>query len=100
MPTYRRSPRFIKDHGELGATEKKELRKAIDLFVEGLAAGSGRFHPSLRVHRLASTADVWSLSWGKGGRGRATFRFGKQVRPGEPHVEWLGVTADHSLYKG
>lgn len=49
MPTYSRSPRFMKHHG---------------------------------------------------GKGRATFRFGAQVHQGEPHVEWLGVTADDSLYRG
>lgn len=98
MPTYLRSPRFIKDHGELSRAERQQFRRAVDLFVQGLASGSGRFHPSLRVHRLGSTTDVWSLTWGKGGKGRATFRFGDQVRAGEPHVEWLGVTADHSLY--
>jgi hypothetical protein len=100
MPTYRPSPRFWKDHGGLSEAEKREFRAAVDRFIEGLASGSGRFHPSLRVHRLASTSDVWSLTWGKGGKGRATFRYGAAVHEGEPHVEWLGVTADHSLYVG
>jgi hypothetical protein len=98
MPTYIRSARFIKDHGRLSVAQRKEFRKAVELFIEGLASGTGRFHPHLRVHRLGSTVDVWSLTWGKGGKGRATFRYGEPVRPEEPHVEWLGVTPDHSLY--
>ena len=100
MPTYYRSRRFMKDHGELSDAEKQEFRQAVDLFLQGLATGGGRFHRSLRVHRLGSTADVWSLTWGKGGKGRATFRYGDQVRAGEPHVEWLGIAPDHSLYRG
>lgn len=99
MPTYQLSPAFMRMHAALTKSEKHRFREAVDLFKEGLLAASGRFHPSLRVHRIDSTRDVWSLTWNRG-QGRAVFRYGDSVRPGEPHIEWLGVTPDHSLYRG
>lgn len=100
MPTYESSPAFDRQFDKLSAAEKAEFMKAVKLFVNGLRSGAGRFHPSLRVHPLKSTRSVYSLTWGKGGKGRATFSFGSRPLEGEAHIAWIGITPDHSLYKG
>ena len=38
---------------------------------------------------MQGTDDVWELTFAPDGR--ATFRYGPQVRPGEPHIVWLRV---------
>jgi hypothetical protein len=97
VPTYQRLPRFIKDHRALTREQKLEFRAAIELFLQGLREGRGRFHRRLRVHRIDSTDDVWSLTWGDSGR--ATFQYGPPQKTDEPHVIWRRVTSDHSLYR-
>lgn len=39
--------------------------------------------------RVQGTRDVWELSYS--GDGRATFRYGAEVKPGETHIEWLRI---------
>jgi hypothetical protein len=53
--------------------------------VSVLAAGEGRpGHPG-----------VYELSFGEGGR--ATFAYGDEVVPGQPHVIWRRI-GDHSIF--
>jgi hypothetical protein len=99
VPTYRRLPRFIKDHKKLSPSQRQEFRAAVELFVQSLREERGRFPRQLRIHRIDSTDDVWSLTWGKNGNGRATFQYGTSPHQGEPHVIWRRVTSDHSLYR-
>jgi len=42
----------------------------------------------------ASGPGVYELSFGD--RGRALFRRGEEIRPDEPHIEWLAI-GDHKL---
>jgi len=51
-------------------------------------AGKGRYKVVER-HDDGCTKDVWEMSYS--GDGRATFRYGAEVKPGETHVEWLRV---------
>jgi len=95
VPTYRTLPRFWRDHAKLTAEQKKAFRVAVELFIEGLK-GDGGFHPSLRVHRVHSTTDVWSMTWGEDGR--ATFEYGAEVQSGEAHVVWRRI-GTHSIYR-
>jgi hypothetical protein len=46
---------------------------------------------SLRIKRVQSSKDIWELSYS--GDGRATFRYGAEVKPGKTHVIWLRVGA-------
>ena len=41
-------------------------------------------------------AGVYEMSFGDGGR--ATFEYGDEVSPGEPHVIWRRV-GDHSIFR-
>ncbi len=53
-------------------------------FVPGLKAQ--QFHPRLRVKRVQATPKVWEMTWARDGR--ATFEYGDEQLPGEPHVIW------------
>lgn len=96
MPTFERLPRFNKDLSKLTPEERRVFKEAVRLFIQGLKSGTGRFHPSLRVHRIDSTDDVWSISWGDGER--ATFHYGESIRDGEAHVVWHRV-GGHKIYR-
>lgn len=68
---------------------------ARSLLVQGLGQRPPSYHPSLRIKRhQASGEGVWELSFGDGGR--ALFRRGKELRPGEPHIEWLAI-GEHKI---
>lgn len=96
MPTYERLPRFAKDWEKLTAAERAQFRTAVREFIDALKAGSGRYPPGLRVHRIGSTDDVWSLTWAPDGR--ATFQFGESINEAEPHVIWRRI-GSHQVYK-
>ena len=61
------------------------------LFLAGLRAGE--FDPRLRVHRVRKARGVWGISWASDGR--ATFEYGDELHPGEPHIHWRRI-GDHS----
>jgi hypothetical protein len=54
------------------------------------------FRAALRVKRVVSTSNVWEMTWAPDGR--ATFEYGEQQRPGEPHVIWRRVGA-HQIFR-
>jgi hypothetical protein len=68
--------------------QRRAFRSAVIKLVESLREG-GEPPNSLRVKRVQGTKDVWEMSYS--GDGRATFRYGTEVKPGEVHVEWLRV---------
>ncbi len=92
MPTYQLLPRFLRDHKSLTKRDADAFRQAVALFIAGLRQGT--FDSRLRVKRVKSTADVWEMSWAPDGR--ATFQYGPEVVPGEPHIVWRRV-GDHSV---
>jgi hypothetical protein len=96
VPTYGWVARFRKDLEALSDDERATFDAAVAEFVAALKEGSGRFPKDLRVHRLDSTDDVWSMSWS--GDGRATFTYGDSVRPGEAHIIWRRV-GTHKIYR-
>jgi hypothetical protein len=63
-------------------------------FVVDLKAG--QFRPGLRVKRVRSTAGVWEMTWAPDGR--ATFEYGDEMNPGEPHVIWRRV-GNHDILR-
>jgi len=95
VPTYERRPRFDRDYDRLTAAEKTAFKRAVRQFIADLRGGSGRFHPSLRVHRIDSRRGVWSIS--SGGDLRATFSYGSQ-REGAAHIIWRRI-GRHSIHR-
>jgi hypothetical protein len=96
MPTYSPRPRFLREHSRLSEEEKAALKRAVRQFVSDLRAGTGRFHPSLRVHRIDGRRRVWSLSFGADLH--ATFSYGPPQESGDAHIIWRRV-GGHAIYR-
>jgi hypothetical protein len=95
MPTYDGSARFARDFKKLTAEHRDQFKRLVASdFVPGLKAGV--FSPRLRVKRVQSTAAVWEMTWAPDGR--ATFEYGDERIPGEPHVIWRRI-GTHSVLK-
>jgi hypothetical protein len=58
-------------------------------FIAGLREAPPVFPPALRVQRVQGAEDIWDITFAPDGR--ATFRYGEEVVPGEPHVLWRRV---------
>ncbi|MGH2832398.1 MAG: hypothetical protein ACRDK2_06445, partial [Solirubrobacteraceae bacterium] len=85
-PTYDRSARFLRDIRKLTGQQRREFLAARDRMVAGLRSRPPAFDPALRVKRVQGTDDTWEMTWAEDGR--ATFRYGAEIKPGEPHVIW------------
>jgi len=94
MPTYATTNRFQRDFKDLSDKDRKAFRAAVREFVEDLA--TGRFRKGLRVGRIEGTDSIFEMTW-EGSNGRATFQYGPEVRPGEPHVIWRRV-GTHEIF--
>jgi hypothetical protein len=89
MPTFAVTDRFRKDLTLLDPKDRLRLQRAIAQFVEELSSRDRRGHPGLRVKRVQGAEGVFELTWAPDGR--ATFEFGREIRPGEPHIVWRRV---------
>jgi hypothetical protein len=94
MPTYEALAAFQRHFGKLNAAEKAAYRRALAVFIADLKAG-GSFSPEPRVHKLVNT-EIWSLTWAEDGR--ALFRFGDEVEPGEAHIVWEAIGGHAEVY--
>jgi hypothetical protein len=94
VPTYGQAPRFQRDFKRLQGGEQARFRLAVGKFIEDLQKG-GPFRASLRVRGVEGTDGVFEMTWA--GDGRATFEYGQERRPGEPHVIWRRV-GTHSIF--
>ncbi len=87
-PTYELPSGFAREFARMPREHRRAFRAAVRKLVEAL--DDAREPPnSLRVKRVQGTKDIWEMSYS--GDGRATFRYGTEVKPGETHVEWLRV---------
>ena len=94
MPTFDALPRFLREYDKLTDAEKSAFAIARRKFVEDLRAGSG-FRPGLRVKGYQGEEGVFEMTWAA--NGRALFRYGAEVRAGEPHIEWLRI-GTHDIF--
>ncbi len=78
------SARFQRDLVRLSPSQRAALQVAVARFIEDLSRGS--FRKGLRVKGVRGAGGVFEMAWGEDGR--ATFEYGKQIRPGEPHIVW------------
>jgi hypothetical protein len=76
--------------------QRRAFQAAVKKLVDALREG-GEPPNSLRVKRVQGTKDTWEMSYS--GDGRATFRYGAEVKPGETHVEWLRVGGHEILFR-
>jgi hypothetical protein len=87
-PTYEVSTGFAREFTRLTREQDRAFRQAVAKLVDSFRDGSEPPR-SLRIKRVQGTKDVWEMSYS--GDGRATFRYGAEVKPGETHIEWLRV---------
>jgi hypothetical protein len=85
VPTYDQTDQFKRDLATLSADERKAFKRAVEKFIEDLR--SGKFRRGLRVKGVQGADGVFEMTWA-GNDGRATFQYGPELRPGEPHVIW------------
>lgn len=93
MPTYDPLPRFLKDWKKLTAAEQAAVYAMVEKFIHDLEAGEIR--KGLRVTRVQGTNDIWEITWADDGR--ATFQYGTEKTPGDPHIIWRRV-GGHEIF--
>ena len=94
-PTFDAARRARREYRRLPRAQQLAFDQAVQLFVRALRQRPPRFPPGLRVKGVHGHPGVYELSFGDGGR--ATFEYGDEVRPGEPHVIWRRI-GDHSIF--
>lgn len=94
MPTFDSHPRFERELVKLTREQRAQWMRALRTFIS--AVKSQQFPPQLRVKRIKSAPGVWEMTWAA--NGRATFEYGDELRPGEPHVVWRHV-GTHDILK-
>ena len=87
MPTYETTKTFLNGYEGLSAEQRRAFHRALRRFIPD--AGAGRYRTSLRVKGIQGMPGCFEMTWA--GNGRAIFRYGPEVRPGERHVVWLAV---------
>ncbi|MGH2957140.1 MAG: hypothetical protein ACRDL6_09115 [Solirubrobacterales bacterium] len=71
------------------------FNRALRRFIEDLDAGRD-FRSGLRVKAMQGYPGVWEMTWAQDGR--ATFHYGDEVRPGDPHIVWRRI-GTHSIFR-
>ena len=94
MPTFDPLPRFLREFAALTAEERDRFRVARRKLVADLQAGHG-LCPGLRVKRVEGTDDDFEMTWAPDGR--AFFRYGAEIRPGDPHIIWFRI-GTHDIF--
>lgn len=94
-PTYQPVPTFTRDFGKLSPDQRKRFMTAVAAMVEDMKA-KRPFRPGLRVKRVQGTAEVWEMTWAPDGR--ATWRYGPEQIPGEPHIIWQRI-GTHDIFQ-
>lgn len=93
MPTHSKDPRFLREWERLTREQQAQFKGALAKFVHDLAVGA--FRPGLRIKGYQGENSIFEITWAPDGR--ALFRFGDEVRPGDPHIEWLRI-GTHDIF--
>src|ERR1700742_2485814 len=96
MPTRSVLASFFRDWQGLTPQQQRQVLAALKQFVFDLAAPESGFHPMLRVKRMQGHRDIWEMSWAPDGR--ATFEYGDEIHPGQPHIISRRVDT-HSIFR-
>jgi hypothetical protein len=93
-PTYESLPTFGREYAGLTPEQRKRFLAAVAEMVEDLKEGRA-FRAGLRIKRVQGTPDIWEMTWAPDGR--ATWQYGREQRPGEPHVVWRYIGTHDNL---
>jgi hypothetical protein len=94
VPTYDILGRFRRDFAALSPEEREAFRVSVRRFIADLPAG--RFRKGLRVKRVQGTDGIWEMTWAPDGR--ATFEYGDEHLPGQPHIVWRRI-GGHDIFR-
>jgi hypothetical protein len=84
---------FQRDYGRLTPEQKRLFKVAVLKLIEDLRANRN-IRSGLRVKGIKQTPGVLEMTWAPDGR--ATFEYGDEIHPGEPHIVWRRV-GTHSI---
>lgn len=94
MPTFERLTSFTRDWRSLSPEQQRAFLETVRHFVADLR--THRFRSGLRVKGVQGAEGIFELTWAPDGR--ATFSYGPEERPGEPHIVWRRI-GTHSILK-
>lgn len=94
-PTYESRPTFTRDLTRLTPEQRKRFLASVADVIEDMLARRP-FRPGLRVKRVRGTAHVWEMTWAPDGR--ATWHYGPELRPGQPHIVWRRI-GTHDIFR-
>jgi hypothetical protein len=91
--------RFERDYKKLAPEKRKRFQAAAERFAADLE--TGQFRAGLRVKLVqgSQTDDnepIFEMTWAKP-NGRATWQYGDENKPGNPHVIWRRV-GGHEIF--
>ena len=90
MATFETLPRFEAGWKALTQEQRVMFRNVVlAAFEPDLALPDRPFRPGLRVRELAGCPGVFEMTWSDDGR--ATFSYGAERVPGQPHVIWRQI---------
>jgi hypothetical protein len=96
MPTRSVLASFWRDWKGLTPQQQRQFLAALRQFISGLSGSDPTFHPGLRVKRVQGHPGIWEMTWAPDGR--ATFEYGGEVHPSQPHIIWRRV-GTHSIFR-
>lgn len=79
----------------MSEAQKRAFRLAVKKFVIDLRR-KGPFRGSLRVKPMQNAPGIFEMTW-DGHDGRATFMYGPEQMPGEPHIIWRRI-GGHDIF--
>ncbi len=94
MPTFDVDDRFWRDYEGESDERKLAFLAAKALLALDLRNGV-QPRPSLRVKRVRRLRGVWEMTWAADGR--ATFAYGAELIPGQPHIVWRRIGSHEIL---
>jgi hypothetical protein len=94
VPTWSTTDRFEQDFTKLTRDEKAKFRGAVAALVADIK--KRKFRKGLRIKGIQGEEGIFEMTWAK--NGRATFQYGSEVRPGDPHVIWRRC-GTHAIFR-
>ena len=84
----------MREYLSMPTEQRRRFAVARTKLVAALRQSPGGLPPGLRVKRVQGHAGVYELTFAPDGR--ATFHYGDEVIPGQPHIVWRRI-GDHSI---
>ncbi|HEU5345369.1 MAG TPA: hypothetical protein VFU60_13555 [Ktedonobacterales bacterium] len=95
MPTHDEFEQFMREYLALTPTERRLFAKAVVKMVADMKAGKP-FRKRLRISALGGYPGIYEMTWDMPD-GRATFMYGPEQIPGEPHIIWRRI-GGHDIF--